>query len=151
MASPIKKQKLDNFVTEVIEEMDTELKAVCYDISTKNGVQAIKAVEKIRRKLKAMEVKVKTLVKLNESENAKFAKENVEMKKEIENKKKSRTLKKMIFSFLTMRPNDPPKNQVQKHLKMQSHLMFLNKNCLKNNNNKKFELFTAILIVFIDF
>ena len=32
-----------------------------------------------------MEGKVKTLVKLNESENAKFAKENVEMKKEIEN------------------------------------------------------------------
>ena len=85
MASPIKKQKLDNFVTEVIEEMDTGLKAVCYDISTKNGVQAIKAVEKIRRKLKAMEGKVKTLVKLNGRENAKFAKENVEMKKEIEN------------------------------------------------------------------
>ena len=87
MASPIKNQKLDNFVTEVIEEMDTELKAVCYDITTKNGIHAIKAVEKIRRKLKAMEGKVKTLVKLNESENPKFAKENVEMKKEIEKKK----------------------------------------------------------------
>ena len=138
MASPIKNQKLGNFVTEVIEEMDTELKAVCYDITTKNGIHAIKALEKIRRKLKAMEGKVKTLVKLNESENPKFAKENVEMKKEIENKKKkSRTLKKMIFfSFLTMRPKGPPKNQVQKHLKMQGHLMFLNKNCLKNNNKK---------------
>ena len=47
MASPIKNQKLDNFVTEVIEEMDTELKAVCYDITTKNGIHAIKAVEKL--------------------------------------------------------------------------------------------------------
>ena len=88
MASPSKKQRLDSFVTEFTEELDTELKAVCYDISTKNGGPAIKAVEKIRRKVKAMEGKVKTLAKLNESENAKLVKENFEMKKEIENLQK---------------------------------------------------------------
>ena len=87
MASPSKKQRLDSFVTEFTEELDTELKAVCYDISTKNGGPAIKAVEKIR-KVKAMEGKVITLAKLNESENAKLVKENFEMKKEIENLQK---------------------------------------------------------------
>uniref|UniRef100_K1RB38 Uncharacterized protein n=1 Tax=Magallana gigas TaxID=29159 RepID=K1RB38_MAGGI len=58
MASPSKIQRLDTFLTDFTEEVDTELKAVCYDISTKNSGQAIKAVEKIRRKLKAMEGKV---------------------------------------------------------------------------------------------
>lgn len=112
MASPIKNQKLDNFVTEVIEEMDTELKAVCYDITTKNGIHAIKAVEKIRRKLKAMEGKVKTLVKLNESENAKFAKENVEMKKEIENlKKKIKNFEEDDLLFLSYDETEGPSQE----------------------------------------
>lgn len=88
MASPSKIQRLDTFLTDFTEEVDTELKAVCYDISNKNKGQAIKAVEKIRRKLKAMEGKVKTIIKLNEIENSKLSKENLEMKKEVENLKK---------------------------------------------------------------
>lgn len=85
MASPAKQQRLETFVT---EEIDTELKAVCYDVTSMNGGQAIKSLEKIRRKLKAMEGKVKTLVKVNENENAKIIKENFELKKEIGNLKK---------------------------------------------------------------
>lgn len=89
MASPSKIQRLDTFLTDFTEEVDTELKAVvCYDISNKNSGQAIKAVEKIRRKLKAMEGKVKTIIRLNEIENSKLSKENLEMKKEVENLKK---------------------------------------------------------------
>ena len=61
---PSKKQRLDSFVIEFTEELDTELKTVCYDISTKNGGPAIKAVGKIRRKVKAIEGKIKTLAKL---------------------------------------------------------------------------------------
>ena len=88
MASPAKQQRLETFVTEFVEEIDTELKAVCYDVTSMNGGQAIKSHEKIRRKLKAMEGKVKTLVKVNENENAKLIKENFELKKEIGNLKK---------------------------------------------------------------
>lgn len=70
-------------MTEGLEDIDTELKAVCYDITVKNGSQAIKSIEKIRRKLKAMEGKVKTLSKIENVENCKLSKETMELKKEI--------------------------------------------------------------------
>ena len=64
MTSPAKSQRLDSVLTESLEYLDTELKAICYDITINNGAQAIKWIEKVRRKLKATEGKLKTLNKV---------------------------------------------------------------------------------------
>ena len=57
MTSPAKRQRLDSVLTESLEDLDTELKAICYDIKINNSAQAIKSIEKVRRKLKATEGK----------------------------------------------------------------------------------------------
>ena len=88
MTSPAKRQRLDSVLTESLEDLDTELKAICYDITINNGAQAIKSIEKVRRKLKATEGKLKTLNKVEIAENTKLIKENMELQKEIYNLKK---------------------------------------------------------------
>lgn len=88
MTSPAKRQRLDSVLTESLEDLDTELKAICYDITINNGAQAIKSIEKVRRKLKATEGKLKTLNKIEIAENCKLIKENMELQKEINNLKK---------------------------------------------------------------
>ena len=57
MALPAKQQRLET--SEFAEEIDTELNPVCYDITSMNGGQAIKSIDNIRRKLKAIEEKMK--------------------------------------------------------------------------------------------
>ena len=84
MTSPAKRQRLDSVLTESLEDLDTELKAICYDITINNGAQAIKSIEKVRRKLKATEGKLKTLNKIEIAENSKL----MDLKKEINNMKK---------------------------------------------------------------
>ena len=87
MTSPAKRQRLVSVLTESLEDLDTELKAICYDITINNGAQAIKSIEKVRRKLKATEGKLKTLNKVEIAENTKLIKENMELQKEIYNLK----------------------------------------------------------------
>ena len=70
MTSPAKRQRLDSVLTESLEDLDTELKAICYDITINNGAQAIKSIEKVRRKLKATEGKLKTLNTVEIAENS---------------------------------------------------------------------------------
>lgn len=114
MTSPCKQQRLSSFIVKFSEEIDTELKAVCYDISTKNGGQAIKSIEKIRRKVKAMHGKVTTLVHLNDNENAKLAQENSKMKREIESlKKKINQLEEDDF-YLSLEDSIEPATQDSK-------------------------------------
>ena len=88
MTSPAKRQTLDSVLTESLEDLDTELKAICYDITINNGTQGIKSIEKVRRKLKAKEGKLKTLNKIEIAKNSKLIEENMELKKEINNLKK---------------------------------------------------------------
>jgi hypothetical protein len=61
-----------NVLGEAVSELDTLLKAACYDtcISSKNGKAAIAAVERVRRKMKAMEGRAKSLSKIQKNENA---------------------------------------------------------------------------------
>ena len=84
MTSPAKRQRLDSVLTESLEYLDTELKAICYDITINNGAQAIKWIEKVRRKLKATEGKLKTLNKVEIAENVELQKEIYNLKKKIE-------------------------------------------------------------------
>ena len=65
-------KNLKPFVTELAEEIETEIKAVWYDITSMNGGQALSLLKKMRRMLKAMEGKVKTLVKVCGRNQGKF-------------------------------------------------------------------------------
>lgn len=98
MASPAKVQRPENVaetVNEAVNDVDIQLKALCYDINAKNGRTAIAAVERIRRKLKALDGKCKALAKISNvgksqlsTQNKNLTKENTELKERVKLLKK---------------------------------------------------------------
>jgi hypothetical protein len=62
MASAPKKVKTDDInqvVKTAISDMDTDLKAVCYDLSKNKSKPAIATIERVRRKLQALDGRTK--------------------------------------------------------------------------------------------
>jgi Zn-dependent oligopeptidase len=96
MATPSKQPRMstaEDVIDNTISEVDTILKAVCYDISTNNSKVAVENVEKVRRKLKAMSGKCHALNKqakldaLNkQAKSEQFALTNLNARLKSENK-----------------------------------------------------------------
>jgi FtsZ-binding cell division protein ZapB len=67
MASTPKKVKTDDInqvVKTAISDMDTDLKAVCYDLSKNMSKPAIATIERVRRKLQALDGRTKCLTQV---------------------------------------------------------------------------------------
>ena len=91
MASSTSRPKVCDVISDNVEDFDTEIKAICYDVTSNNAQAAIAGLERLRRKLKAMQGKCETLSKLEETEytktcaiNSRLSIENSQLRRKVE-------------------------------------------------------------------